>query len=130
MTSKHSRDQILKRLERQAVDLGALGASDGGGEFSDCTYANVDKYGRLIRQQRWRVDEKWIEFECGCRAERNRHLHGAQPWEPIIFVGLPEQAVYDFVCSTHNAGMNVRFMGHFVDFGQWHRERRKKLMGH
>ena len=79
---------------------------------------------------RWRMEAGWIEFECGCRAERCDTLHGPVAYDPIIFRNLPEQAVYDFVCSRHEAGMNkyVHF-GHFVDFGQWRRSRRAILMG-
>jgi len=79
---------------------------------------------------RWRIDAGWVEFECGCRAERCDVLHGAKPYDPIIFRGLPEQSVYDFACSRHEAGMNkyVHFGG-FVDFAQWRRARRAILMG-
>jgi hypothetical protein len=79
---------------------------------------------------RWRVDAAWVEFECGCRAERCRDLKGAQQYDPIIFRGQPQQAVYDHVCDRHLPGMNkyVHF-GHFVDFQQWKRARRAILMG-
>jgi hypothetical protein len=81
-------------------------------------------------QPRWRMDPEWVEFECGCRAERCRDLKGPERYDPIIFRGLPEQAVYDFVCDRHAGGMNtyVHF-GRFVDFAQWKRSRRAILMG-
>lgn len=81
-------------------------------------------------EPRWRIDQGWVEFECGCRAERARQLHGARPYDPIIFRGQPQQAVYDFACHRHMPGMNkyVHF-GHFVDFAQWRRTRRAVLMG-
>lgn len=82
-------------------------------------------------QPRWRVDAKWIEFECGCRAERCLRL-GVVPEDsdPIIFRNLPEQAVYDEVCGRHGPGMNkyVHF-GQYVTFQQWKRARRHLLMG-
>lgn len=127
LRSPASRDVILRRLEEQAVRLNRSGLGDG--EFDECKYFEIDKFGRKVKQPRWRIDEKWIEFECGCRAERCMKLYGMKPWDPVIFVGLPEQAVYDFVCHTHNASMNVRLMRNYVDFAQWHRERRNKLMG-
>jgi hypothetical protein len=48
----------------------------------------------------------------------------------VIFRGLPEQAVYDYVCDRHGPGMNkiVRFSG-YLDFGQWRRTRKHLLMG-
>ena len=81
-------------------------------------------------QPRWRVDAGWVEFECGCRAERCRDLKGPENYDPVIFRGQPQQAVYDFVCDRHMPGMNkyVHF-GRFVDFSQWKRARRAVLMG-
>ena len=81
-------------------------------------------------QPRWRIDAKWIEFECGCRAERCQKLNGPRKSDPIIFEGMAQQAVYDFVCQRHLPGMNVyvRF-GQFADFAQWHKARRATLMG-
>ena len=80
-------------------------------------------------QPRWRMDAAWIEFECGCRAERCRDLAGALNFDPVIFRGEPEQAVYDFVCDRHLPGMN-KYLGYggFIDFDQWHRARRDRLM--
>ena len=93
----------------------------------------IDLNGELPKdpwEPRWRMDAGWIEFECGCRAERCQVLHGARKYDPIIFRDLPEQAVYDWVCDRHAAGMNdyVHFGG-FVDFPQWKRTRRAILMG-
>ena len=109
-------DRIIQRMLAQQA---AAGTSDGDPDLP-----------RDPWQPRWRMDAKVIEFECGCRAERCTTLHGARSYDPIIFQGLPEQAVYDFVCSRHEPGMNkyVHF-GHFVDFSQWHRSRRAVLMG-
>lgn len=82
------------------------------------------------RPPRWSLSDRWISFECGCTAERCRELTSPEPWDPVIFRGLPEQAVYAEVCHGHAAGMNkyVHFGG-FADFGQWVRERRAVLMG-
>ena len=81
-------------------------------------------------EPRWRIDAAWVEFECGCRAERCMILHGAQQYDPVIFRGQAQQAVYDHVCERHMPGMNkyVHY-GHFVDFHQWKRARRAILMG-
>lgn len=126
---RHYGDTILRRLERQAVDLSKIGETEAAESvFEECKYAGVDAEGNLVKIPRWRIDEKWIEFECGCRAERCRDLADPRDWDPIIFSGLPEQAVYDYVCHTHNPSMNVRLMRHYVDFAQWHRYRRKQLM--
>lgn len=81
--------------------------------------------------QRWRIDQRWIEFDCGCRAERCQQLREyPMDWDPVIFRNLPEQAVYDDVCDLHGPSMNkyVGFGG-FVTFDQWKRERRDALMG-
>lgn len=82
-------------------------------------------------EPRWRIDARWIEFECGCRAERTDRLHTQpMPYDPIIFGGLPEMAVYDFVCHHHSPAMNKRLhFGHYLTFDQWRRHRRHVLMG-
>jgi hypothetical protein len=81
---------------------------------------------------RWRISQRWVEFECGCSAERCLELHAmAQPWDPIIFRGLPQQAVYSEVCDRHRPGMN-KFVGlgaPGLTFEQWKRARRATLMG-
>jgi hypothetical protein len=80
--------------------------------------------------QRWKIDARWVTFECGCVAERCPILYGAKPFDPVIFRGLPQQAVYEQVCHAHAAGMNnyVHF-GRFADFAQWKRTRRNVIMG-
>jgi hypothetical protein len=81
-------------------------------------------------QPRWRIDAGWVEFECGCRAERCLKLTQPKPFDPIIFRDLPQQAVYDYVCHRHGPGMNVYVgFGRFKDFAQWKRARRAVLMG-
>lgn len=80
---------------------------------------------------RWRIDSQWIEFSCGCRAERCYELCVVPiPGDPIIFGNLPEQAVYDSVCDQHGASMNmfVRFAG-YSTFDQWKRDRKHLLLG-
>ena len=86
-----TRSDILARMESRAVALGDFS------QFEECKYVGVDAAGRPVKQPRWKVGAKWIEFECGCRAERVDKLVSPKPWDPIIFVGLPEQAVYDSV---------------------------------
>ena len=109
-------DAILQRMREQATMLG-----EHPDLFIDSPYPGVP---------RWRLDAQWIEFECGCRAERCTQLHGAEPYDPIVFRDLPEQGVYDHVCWQHAPAMNKRMhFGGFVDFGQWHRARRARLMG-
>jgi hypothetical protein len=81
-------------------------------------------------QPRWRIDKRWITFECGCVAERCPILIGAQPFDPVIFRDLPQQAVYDTVCHFHAPAMNVYVhFGRFADFAQWRNARRAVLMG-
>lgn len=116
MSSPHA-DLLLRRMEQRATILGQ-GDPDG---FMDCPYPN---------EPRWRIDSRWIEFECGCRAERCMELTLPRKSDPIIFRDLPEQAVYDYVCHKHNPSMNkrVKFMG-YETFDQWKRDRRATLMG-
>lgn len=82
------------------------------------------------KNPRWKLSAKWIEFECGCYAQRFRNLENVQNFDPIIFKGLPEQAVYARPCAPHEAGLNdfVKF-GHFVDFQQWRNSRLQKITG-
>lgn len=113
------RDPMLARMQRTAT---LVGIPDDG--WTECIYDGPG--GKLPR---WRIDQRWIEFECGCRAERCMALAQPSPYDPIIFKDLPEQAVYDFVCQKHGAAMNarLRFLG-FADFKQWHRIRRAVIM--
>lgn len=83
---------------------------------------------------RWKISARWVEFECGCRAERvapNPIFRDfARPFDPIIFRDLPQQAVYEGTCDFHAPAMNVYVhFGHFVDFKQWAANRRPLLMG-
>jgi hypothetical protein len=112
------RDGIARRIDsRGIVTIGAL-----PGEFTDCKYPG---------EPRWKLSAQWIEFECGCVAERCTELVHPKPFDPVIFADLPEQAVYDSVCHAHLAWMNSYRMryGGFVDFDQWKRYRRARLMG-
>jgi hypothetical protein len=112
--SRHA-DPIIERMTRVATILGVDAST-----FVDCPYGGP----------RWRVDERTVEFECGCRAERCMVLFGATQFDPIIFRDLPEQAVYDFVCHKHRNRMDFRVrFGGFATFDQWHRDRRRRLMG-
>ena len=84
--------------------------------------------------QRWKISARWVEFECGCRAERvapNPVFRSfARPFDPVIFRNLPQQAVYEGTCDDHAASMNVYVhFGGFVDFAQWKANRRPLLMG-
>lgn len=110
------RDAMRSRIERASSLAGVE-----RGTFTDCKYPG---------EPRWRIDARWVEFECGCRAERCLELHGATLWDPIIFRDLPEQSVYDHVCAFHLPAMNVRVhFGRFATFDQWHKARRRRLMG-
>lgn len=82
-------------------------------------------------QPRWRIEAGWIEFECGCRAERCLELTDIRPTDPVIFAGTRQQAVYDYVCHRHGPGMNkwLGFGGKGQTFDQWRRRRRPILMG-
>lgn len=111
------------RIAKRMVDLGVRAQDEAPEE--------LPLLPRDPWEPRWRIDSHWIEFECGCRAERCIHPAIAlRPSDPVIFRNLPEQAVYDFVCHRHGPGMNVyvRFQG-FSTFDQWRRERRHLLMG-
>lgn len=113
-----ARDRVAARMlslaERAgAVDLGHPDLPNDDGE------------------PRWRIDGAWIEFECGCRGARCPALYAVPvPGDPIIFAGLPEQAVYDAPCSLHaeRMGAYVRFAG-FPTFADWRRNRFHLLLG-
>jgi hypothetical protein len=111
-----AQDDIRRRVER----LGRQAGFQGAGELLPDPLA-----------PRWRTDAKVVEFECGCRAVRTPHLYARpQEWDPIIFCGLPQQAVYEHCCDRHLAGMNLRCtFGRFVDFDQWKRTRFHVLTG-
>lgn len=110
----NDRSEIARRMD-------ALGESAGyrdAAEMADGT------------GQPWTCDVRWVVFACGCRAERARSLNGPQPADPIIFRGLPQQAVYDSVCDTHRPKMDY-YLGtgyHRMTFADWHRLRRPALM--
>lgn len=111
------RDPIMRRIQEQAR------IANEDPEFA----ADLAAFGQ---RPRWRLTDKWVEFECGCRCQRFRQLKTAENYDPIIFRGLPEQAVYDMPCGAHEAGLNkiVKFGG-FVDFSQWRRARLRMITG-
>lgn len=112
----HAADHLLRRYEGQALLLDQEGRS----KFSDCRYPN---------EPRWRIDSRWIEFECGCRMQRKVKIVGAKAFDPIVFRGLPEQAVYDYVCHLHGPSMNtIVGLGGFATFDEWRQRRRPRLM--
>ncbi len=79
--------------------------------------------------QRWSMDARWIEFACGCRAERVHLAFRPERWDPVIFEGLPEEAVYDSVCHVHEPEMNKRLgLGGYRTFAQWRSDRRPRLV--
>ena len=107
---------IARRMERVAVAGGYEKA-----EGTDTVVANAP---------RWRIDERWVEFECGCRAERCLTLVSPAMFDPIIFRNLGQQAVYEGTCDFHAPSMNVYVhFGGFADFKQWKANRRAVLMG-
>ena len=105
---------VAERIEKQMAQLGM-----------------DPRIGVKVKAPRWRVDSKVVEFDCGCRAIRCFELAAIpEKFDPIIFHGLPEQAVYDHVCKFHEPSMNDRcHFGGFVDFGQWKRARLSTLLG-
>jgi hypothetical protein len=124
MKSKEA-DRILRKLEQEAHILG-----EAHSQFNQSKYIGLDENGKPVSRPRWRIEPKWIEFECGCRGERCLKVINAKPFDPIIFAGLPEQAVYDFVCWKHEPHMNKRVrLGNFLTFKDWYSRRRPLLMG-
>lgn len=113
-------DPILARMEAQATLVGM--------DFEDCLYVGTDGQ----KFPRWKLEPRWITFECGCRAERCRDFKvPVQRCDPVIFLGLPEQAVYDQPCHKHEAFVNTHRAryGGYVTFQQWKIARRHLLLG-
>jgi len=111
-----ARDRIAHRIDGQA----AVAVDEGNADLPRDPF-----------EPRYSINARWVEFECGCRAERQRELRvPPMPGDAIIFGGLPEQAVYDAVCHRHGPGMNkyVRFTG-CLTFDQWKLTRAAKLLG-
>ena len=114
----NDRDQIARRLEY--IAQAAPNPEDGNPDLPRDPWA-----------PRWRIDSKWVEFECGCTAERCRELVAASNFDPVIFKNLDQQAVYSEVCSRHMPGMNKYIqMGYKdMDFETWKITRRRLIMG-
>jgi hypothetical protein len=115
--SSNIRDQVIRRIHEQA----RMANTDPEEAVGLAEFGN---------NPRWRMTTRDIEFECGCTARRFRSLVGVKDFDPIIFKGLPEQAVYHRPCSAHEAGMNkyIKFGG-FVDFQQWKAARFRLITG-
>lgn len=119
-------DQIMRRMFADAVSL----EKQSGFEHSPYLQSG---------QPRWKLGPRWIEFECGCVAERYERLSlPVENYDPVIFENLPEQALYYFVCYWHQPGMfehRIKFSHRFgvatgyADFNDWARRRRPLLMG-
>ena len=126
MAKSFQADAILRRLEKDAVDLGGDYSA-----FEPPKYVGYDPDGNLVKLPRWRLSVRWIEFECGCRAERMLKFYAPlHRTDPVIFQDLPEQALYDGVCDKHMPHMNKRVhLNGYVDFLQWYRDRRPLLLG-
>lgn len=119
-------DAMLARMEASARDLGTL-------EWLD---SPLLRRGHGI--PRWRLSERWVEFECGCVAERISPdaIAPYERWEPVIFdeptPGIIEYlAVYDQCCSHHRPAMDRRISlgGRYSTFDSWYLGRRYALMG-
>jgi hypothetical protein len=113
-------DALLRRMERRATLLSP------GEDWTVCPYDQTTRDGKPMR---WKLSSRWIEFECGCAAERFRELVDVQRYDPVIFMGLPEQALYTKVCEFHQPGVyRARLSyGGFKDFDQWYRARYRRL---
>jgi hypothetical protein len=111
------RDPIIRRIQDQA-------------KAANEDPQSAAELAEFEKAPRWRLSSKWIEFECGCTAQRFRTLRTEANYDPIIFRGLPEQAVYDSPCDPHLPGLNdyVKFGG-YVDFSQWRRSRLQLITG-
>ena len=68
---------IIPGRDPGALDSIARRMADGYAQAAQAGAVSEDEAGdpNLIRdpwQPRWRIDAQWVEFECGCRAERAR----------------------------------------------------------
>lgn len=113
-------DPMIARFEKQASIIGA--------DWEECRYVGTDGQ----RFPRWKLGPRWIEFECGCVAERCPKFWTVPlRCDPVIFQGLPEQAVYDRPCYKHHAWVNSYRAGYggYKTFEQWKLARRHLLFG-
>jgi len=126
MARSHQADSILTRMEKDAIMLGGDYSA-----FEPPKYVGLDPQGNPVKLPRWKLSTRWIEFECGCRAERMTKFSApVRKTDPIIFENLPEQALYDFTCDHHTPAMNKRVhLDGYVDFKQWRANRRPFLVG-
>lgn len=115
----NARDTIINRITQMAIKAG---------ENPEEAVA-LNEFGR---NPRYSMKGRWIEFECGCRMLRFQNNSGIlRPSDPIIFRGLPEQAVYDLPCNAHLAGVNkyIGLSGQYKDFQGWKSARFKLITG-
>jgi hypothetical protein len=90
--TRHDADPLLRRMEQQAVSL-----TNASG-FEHSPYLQPG-------QPRWHLSPKWIEFECGCVAERMNgrpFLLPIENYDPVIFQDVPEEnmlSLYLKVCD-------------------------------
>lgn len=91
--SKAHADPLLERMQRVAVSL----TNSSGFEHSPYLTPG---------QPRWHLSPKWIEFECGCVAERMNGRPFALPvenYDPVIFAEVPRSenmlSLYLTVCD-------------------------------
>ena len=120
---KAEADATLRRMEERATVLYP------GDDWTVCPYPQDTRDGKPMR---WKLSPTYIEFECGCAATRCQKFY-AEPkrWDPVIFRGLPECALYCKVCDYH-AGPIYRTRlayGPFKTFDQWYRARYRRLIG-
>lgn len=114
------RDPFIRQMVEKAVLLGKSKT-----EIDE----QIDQI-QAMAAPRWSVSPEWITFDCGCTGERCSQLFGHEAWDPVIFAGTEHQAVYEKVCTFHEASMNARLkFGGFVDFRQWSERRRRQIMG-
>ena len=110
------RGAIMDRLARRAEAVGLEGD---------------EAFTAAPGEPAYRIAARWITWECGCVAERVERLHGNETWEPVVFEGLPEQAVYATVCTLHLPAMDRRIAmgGQYRDWLSWWTLRRNRLIG-
>ena len=113
----NTRNDIISRIASQALQ--------GGHNPEEAVEAARDYKG-----PKYEITGKFVAWECGCLARRYPKLKNTKRYDPIVFKGTPQQAVYDKTCDFHVAGMNKFLgLGHIKDLSTWKIARLKLITG-